>query len=52
MKLIFCYGNTDKTPVYDWSKISRGKNIKQLTPQNKKFLQLLGLTVISEYPKK
>lgn len=52
MRLIFCYGNTDKTVVNDLNKISRDKNIKRLTPQNKKFLQLLGLTVISEYSKK
>ncbi len=52
MRLIFYYGNSNKTVSKDRSGDSKANSIKRLTTQNKKFLELLGLTVISDYPKK
>ena len=52
MRLIFYYGNSNKTVGKNQSRDSKVNSIKRLTTQNKKFLELLGLTVIRDYPKK
>lgn len=52
MRLIFYYGNFDKTTVKDRFSDSSDINIGRLTQQNRKFLQSLGLTVIRNYIKK
>ena len=45
MGLIFYYGS-DKTRDVSTNSISKGRNIKRLTPVNRKFLQSLGYKVI------
>lgn len=51
MGLIFYYGINNKTTVNNPVTSSKGMNTDRLTPQNLKFLQSLGLTVIKDYLK-
>lgn len=48
MGLIFYYG-INKTTANKPITSSKDMNIDRLTPQNLKFLQSLGLTVIKDY---
>lgn len=51
MVLVFPYG-TNKIVISQPHDVSRDTNTKRLTSQNRRFLQSLGLTVISDYPKR
>lgn len=51
MVLVFPYG-TDKIVINQPLGVSSVTNTKRLTSQNRRFLQSLGLTVISDYPKR
>lgn len=51
MVLVFPYG-ADKIVNNQPPSVSRDTNTKRLTSQNRRFLQSLGLTVTSDYPKR